>query len=235
MKLFAKAVYSDSIVGIYQEPCTQDGFNKLYEKGLEIKSNNPEANYEIGVFTENYRLFWSINSFPLKVAKNYLSENFEEYAQEELKSFLSDDFQNDKLEIDFARKKQYEWDKIPEFADKKKKEYEIWGRLGISLSVTQDQLEILRGDKNKATELLIELIQSDKCKMNGDTYFPELIYNNYLDLDFDLPETPIHRDSVIEIKSQRKSIKNSLDSKITDAKERVGNSSMTFADDDFVK
>lgn len=67
--------------------------------------------------------------------------------------------------------------------------------------------------------MLIELIQSDKCKIYGDTYFPELIYNNYEDLDFDLPETPMHKEN----NNQLEQSNGTLDSRISSAKERSEN------------
>lgn len=235
MKLFAKVVYNDYDTAIYQEACTQEGFNSLYERGQEIKSNNPDIHYEIGVFTDDYKLFWSIEPFPLKVEKNYLSENFEEFSKEELAAFLSDDFQNDKLEMEFAQKKQKEWERIPDFTDRIKKEIEIWGRLGISLIVSPAELEILKGDRDKAQELLINLIQSDKCTMYGDTYFPELVYNNYLDLEFDLPDTPLHKKIDKRIEKNPVLSDESLDSRINDVKNRVEEKVSLYNKDNLVK
>ena len=218
MKLFAKAVYELIDPIIYQEECTQEGFNNLYEKGLELKSNNEEVDYEIGVFTDEYKLFWSINPFPLKMAKNFLLDNFEEYAKEELKSFLSDDFQNDKVEMEYALKKQKEWESAPDFLNRTMPSIDIWGRLGISLKVAPEELDILKGEDEKAKELLINLVQSDRCTMYGDTYFPDLVYNNYLDLDFVLPEMPLHKEKQpVQIIDKNKT----LDSKIDNAKVRA--------------
>ena len=233
MKLFAKAVYERIDPIIYQEECTQEGFNKLYEKGLDLKSSNNDVDYEIGVFTDEYKLFWSINPFPLKVAKNYLLENFEEYAKEELKAFLSDDFQNDKLEMEYASKKQKEWESAPDFLNRTMPSIDIWGRLGISLTVTPDEMDVLKGENDKAKDLLINLVQSDRCTMYGDTYFPELIYNNYLDLDFDLPETPLHKENQREHAAIVEN--NSIESRINKAKVRSDEKIVTSVQNEIIR
>ena len=235
MRLFAKAVYDGIDPVIYQEECNQNGFNALFERGQELKSNNKDVDYEIGVFTDDFKLFWSINPFPLKVAKNYLSENFEKYAQEELKSYLSADFQNDKLEMEFALKKQKEWEDAPDFAARTKERIEIWGRLGISLAVTPEELDVLIWNKEKAQELLIKLVQSDRCTMYGDTYFPDLVYNNYEDLDFVLPEKPIHNEKIPHLTHTLHTDEKSLESQIKTAKERTGEPMQSKEEKEIIK
>ena len=74
----------------------------------------------------------------------------------------------------------------------------LWGRLGISLDVTPSEMDILGGnDAHAARELLVKLIQSDRCQMDGNTYFPykdELVRpdNPEDDLEFDLNSAPLH-------------------------------------------
>lgn len=49
----------------------------------------------------------------------------------------------------------------------------LWARLGVSLNVTPDELAVLKGgDAQKAEDLLVGLVRSDRCAMDGDTYFP---------------------------------------------------------------
>lgn len=72
------------------------------------------------------------------------------------------------------------------------------GRLGITLDVTPQELDILSShDRKEAQTLLAQLILTDRCRMSGDTYFPydwnEEIYEGYEDeLSFDLPDGPLH-------------------------------------------
>lgn len=75
---------------------------------------------------------------------------------------------------------------------------ELWGRLGISLDVTPQEFAVLNGeDERVAQDLLVTLIQSERCQMNGNTYFP---YSDVLtrpnnpaeDLDFELDPAPLH-------------------------------------------
>lgn len=69
------------------------------------------------------------------------------------------------------------------------------GRLGCSLEVSIEEARILSGDdRDAARELLKGLVQSNRCKIVGDTYFPpewneEVPKEIDLDkLEFDLPE-----------------------------------------------
>ena len=69
------------------------------------------------------------------------------------------------------------------------------GRLGCSLEVSLEEARILSGDDRAvAQELLKKLVQSERCKIVGDTYFPpewneEVPKEIDLDkLEFDLPE-----------------------------------------------
>ena len=66
-------------------------------------------------------------------------------------------------------------------------------RLGISLNVLPEELEILKKEDKTAQNLLIRLIQSDRCVMCGDTYFPDCWNEEYLtdELNFDLPINPL--------------------------------------------
>lgn len=67
------------------------------------------------------------------------------------------------------------------------------GRLGISLQVSPDEFEILKKEDEEAQTLLIHLIQSGRCEMCGDTYFPDCWNEEHLtdELNFDLPVRPL--------------------------------------------
>lgn len=49
----------------------------------------------------------------------------------------------------------------------------LWARVGMTLNATMEEAAILSGkDYDKAKETLIQLIQSDRCRLDGNTYFP---------------------------------------------------------------
>lgn len=66
-------------------------------------------------------------------------------------------------------------------------------RLGISLEVSPEEFMKLHGYNSDARHLLVKLIQSDRCVMGGNTYFPQDWNEEILheDLEFDLPEAPL--------------------------------------------
>lgn len=90
----------------------------------------------------------------------------------------------------------------------------LWARLGISLEVNYDELQQLKEGGLDAQKLLVSLIQSDRCQMNGDTYFPDCSNESYIEeeLNFDLPYVPLH---------PTHDRKPSLDAQITNAGARV--------------
>lgn len=92
--------------------------------------------------------------------------------------------------------------------------YHLEARLGIGLEVTPQEFEILKRGDAKADELLVDLIQSNRCIMGGDTYFPGPWNEDYLedDLNFDLPSKPLH-----PVNSR----KPSLDEQIQNSKSRT--------------
>lgn len=74
---------------------------------------------------------------------------------------------------------------------------EIWGRLGISLSVSPAERDILFGnDEAAAHDLLVSLVQTDRCHMDGNTYFPYQDNgrpnNPKDDIDFEIDKTSLH-------------------------------------------
>ena len=70
---------------------------------------------------------------------------------------------------------------------------ELNARLGISLDVSLDELNILKKGDKQAQELLLGLLHTDRLTVCGDTYFPEPWNEEYLsdDLNFDLPLTQL--------------------------------------------
>lgn len=69
-------------------------------------------------------------------------------------------------------------------------------RLGINFAVTPNELSVFQGDDyNAQQELLLKILASDRCQIGGDTYFPEPWNEGILkeDLNFDLPDCPLHR------------------------------------------
>lgn len=79
-------------------------------------------------------------------------------------------------------------------SQEKKPMIELGLRLGVTLKVTPEELDKLGEDDLSAEQLLIKLIQSDRCMIGGDTYFPQPWNPDHLDddLNFDLPLTPLH-------------------------------------------
>ncbi len=69
----------------------------------------------------------------------------------------------------------------------------IDARLGINLKVTREEIEVLMKQDQAAQDLLVKLVQSDRCCMCGDTYFPEPWNEDTLgaELNFDLPAAPL--------------------------------------------
>ncbi len=103
-----------------------------------------------------------------------------------------------------------------------KEPIELWGRLGVSMTVTPEEFEILRGEEETAQALLIQLVQSGRCSMCGDTYFPEPANETYLkdDLNFDLPERPLHGGPQLQNTKIRGADPSTLESRLSDAHNR---------------
>ncbi len=101
----------------------------------------------------------------------------------------------------------------------------LWARVGVSLEVTPEQLEILKGDDTKARTLLVDLIRSDKAIICGETYFPEPANEGYLteDLNFyDIYDVPL-QENMQEVPDNKFDITlSTLDSIISSASSRAG-------------
>lgn len=68
---------------------------------------------------------------------------------------------------------------------------QLWLRLGVELSVSESELqEIVSGEC--ANERLLELVLSNRSKIVGDSYFPEITQNEGVEgLEWDFSETPL--------------------------------------------
>lgn len=77
--------------------------------------------------------------------------------------------------------------------DRKTGLIQLDARLGISLQVTPEELAVLKQEGNDAQDLLVRLVQSDRCVMCGDTYFPDPWNDGVLpgELNFDMPIAPL--------------------------------------------
>ena len=61
-------------------------------------------------------------------------------------------------------------------SEKNNEMLKLWARVGVSLNMTPDEVSILCGDDyRKATEMLVSVLHSDRCMLDGETYFPEIV------------------------------------------------------------
>lgn len=74
----------------------------------------------------------------------------------------------------------------------------LWGRLGVDIKMTPEEFAVLKNGGREADNLLVSLIRSDRCRINGDTYFPEAPNDKHIseDLEFDLDPQALHKDTV---------------------------------------
>lgn len=59
------------------------------------------------------------------------------------------------------------------------KERCIWMRLGISLRGTEEEIESLFNDDEKSYETLTKILQERRFEINGDSYIPETVVEEY--------------------------------------------------------
>ncbi len=85
--------------------CNQTGFNKLYDLGKALWNAGKCTKFEIAAF-DDYHLFWKTRPDKSNFAQNKYNDCFNRMIDEELKSFRSDDFQNDKLEMAYVKEYQ---------------------------------------------------------------------------------------------------------------------------------
>lgn len=55
----------------------------------------------------------------------------------------------------------------------KEKRFGVWMRLGVSLDVTKEEMDILLSASNKANETLRRILAERRFAPNGDSYIPE--------------------------------------------------------------
>lgn len=82
-----------------------------------------------------------------------------------------------------------------------KKTVKLWARVGVSMEVTQEELEaILQGNdesnKSLAQMYLLNILESGRCQLDGETYIPAAGNQEILkpggDLSFDITPRPLH-------------------------------------------
>ena len=50
---------------------------------------------------------------------------------------------------------------------------EVWGRFGMSGTITQEQLRILQEGREESSALLKQLFSDGAFHLDGETYFPD--------------------------------------------------------------
>ena len=66
----------------------------------------------------------------------------------------------------------------------------VWMRLGVELELSKAEVSELTAGPCSPQRLL-DLVQSDRCKISGNSYFPEIEQNGAVaGLEWDIPETP---------------------------------------------
>ena len=55
----------------------------------------------------------------------------------------------------------------------------IWMRLGISLRGTKEEIESLFNDDEKSYETLTKILQERRFEIDGDSYIPETVVEEY--------------------------------------------------------
>lgn len=59
------------------------------------------------------------------------------------------------------------------------KERYIWMRLGITLRGTEEEIESLFNDDEKSYETLTKILQERRFEIDGDSYIPETVVEEY--------------------------------------------------------
>lgn len=84
-------------------------------------------------------------------------------------------------------------------ANKNENTVSLWGRLGVQIDMTPEEFEILKENDEKAKDLLVKLIKSDRCFLDGESYFPEgypnegYVENDY-DFEFNIDHQPLQKE-----------------------------------------
>lgn len=91
-------------------PCDQNGFDKLYNIGKTLWDNGMCLKFEIAAF-DGDSLFWKTRPDKWNFEQGRYNGWFDSMIAEELKSFHSEDFQNDPLETEYLLNYQNQfWD-----------------------------------------------------------------------------------------------------------------------------
>lgn len=83
-------------------PCNQEGFNQLFNVGKMLWDNGFCSKFEIAAFDKR-NLFWKHRPDQYNFERNSYKNRFGSVIEEEYQSFMSDDFQNDELELNYLR------------------------------------------------------------------------------------------------------------------------------------
>lgn len=132
MKLYARVIEGAAQDEIFEAEYSQEGYNELWNKGKVMWDAGELSKFEIGVFTDSHRLFWSLRPDKINFEENILIDCFIECAKEEQESFLSEDFQKNFSEMNWMVERQKFWlenSKFCELIDVKK----CLERTGIAL------------------------------------------------------------------------------------------------------
>lgn len=96
-------------------------------------------------------------------------------------------------------------------APQRPKTINLWARLGVSIIATPEDLEILRSGGGPAKDKLLELVRSDKCILDGETYFPGMTNERYFseDIEFNIGPYSLHdKDRPVTISKEEPAVLN---------------------------
>lgn len=101
---FDRVIWKNSDLAI-RTPCNQEGFNALFNIGKALWEKDMCSKFEIAAF-DSGKLFWKYRPDQWNFERNRYVSTFEKMIEEEHGSFISDDFQNDQLEMDYLKNYQ---------------------------------------------------------------------------------------------------------------------------------
>lgn len=96
-------------------------------------------------------------------------------------------------------------------APQRPKTINLWARLGVSITATPEDLEILKSGGGPAKDKLLELVRSDKCVLDGETYFPGMTNERYFseDIEFNIGPYSLHdKDRPVTISKETPAVLN---------------------------
>lgn len=119
LKLFARVIEGSYEMGgdmsntVYCQPCSQEGFNRLYAQGKKMWDDGNLSKYEIAAFDENNMPFWQHrpDKYNFETYGRYANK-FDEMIAEEYEATHHEDFLHDTLEMDWLKQNQKLWAEI---------------------------------------------------------------------------------------------------------------------------